>query len=151
GAGIGRRGGRGSGKRRGGPTLVSSPAARPGTSSAVPALPRSPGPRKSNGHERSRIAEKQVSFSADRRANQGAGRLAGRDARPPPPIYQAGRPRGGRGGEGGRGVGGGSRRSDLHGQDVQERREDDLRQGGGARGPIRPLQLQPRGQHQARH
>ena len=38
-----------------------------------------------------------------------------------------------------------SRWIDLHRRDLQERREDDLCQGGRTRGPIRPLQLQPRG------
>jgi hypothetical protein len=38
--------------------------------------PQSPAIRRRNGHEEERVAEKQVSFSADRRENRGAGRLA---------------------------------------------------------------------------
>src|SRR5678815_2412885 len=44
-----------------------------------------------------------------------------------------------------------SRRIDLHRRDLQERREDDLRQGRLTQGPLAPLQLQPGWQHQARH
>ena len=50
---------------------------------------------------------------------------------------------------GGSGVG--ARRHHLHRRDVQGGREDDLRQGRRAGGSCRPLQLQPRRQHPARH
>jgi ribulose-phosphate 3-epimerase len=55
-----------------------------------------------------------LSLSADRRENRGAGRLAGRDARPGPGSRQAGRPRSGRGVEMERGSCLVPRRDDLH-------------------------------------
>src|SRR5262249_56504249 len=96
-----------------------------------------------NGHEEERVAEKQVSFSADRRENQGARRLAGQDAQPAPYLSQRSRSRSRRGVEVERGSGMVARRIDLHRGDLQERREDDLRQGGGSEGSFRALQLQP--------
>src|SRR5437870_11255639 len=81
-------------------------------------------------HEEERVSERKVSISDDRREDQGAGRLAGQDALPAPHIDQASRPRGSRGVEVERGSGVVSRRIDLHLRDVQERREDDLFQGG---------------------
>ena len=44
-----------------------------------------------------------------------------------------------------------AQRAHLHRRDVQERREDDLRQGSLPEGPFRPLQFQSRRQRQARH
>src|SRR4029077_10498442 len=102
-------------------------------------------------HEEGRVTEGEFSLSAERREDQGAGRLAGQDALPAPHIDQASRPRGRRGVEVERGSGVVSRRIDLHRRDLQERREDDLLQGGCARGPSRPLQREPRWQHQACH
>src|SRR5262249_15057406 len=104
-----------------------------------------------NGHEEERVAEQHVSFSADRRENQGARRLAGQEAPPAPCPGEGGRsprPRGG--GEEGR-SGGVPPRTGLHGRDVQERREDDLRQGRGPERSFAALQLQSRGEHEARH
>ncbi len=43
------------------------------------------------------------------------------------------------------------RRHRLHGRDVQERRQDDICQGSCVEGPFRSIQLQPRGECQARH
>jgi hypothetical protein len=43
-----------------------------------------------------------------------------------------------------------ARRHRLHGRDVQERRQDDIRQGGGVTGPCRFIQLEPRWDCQAR-
>src|ERR1043166_9507593 len=100
------------------------------------------GLRKRNGHEEEQVAEKQVSFSADRRENLGARRLAGQDAQPAPYLSQGSRSRSRRGVEVERGSGVVTRRLDLHRRDLQERREDDLRQRGGAEGSFGPLQLQ---------
>src|SRR6185503_4021422 len=88
---------------------------------------------RNNHHEEERISEGKVSISADRREDQGAWRLAGQDALPDPHIDQASRPRGGRGVEVERGSGVVARWIDLHGRDLQERREDDLRQRRGLR------------------
>src|SRR5690348_2032864 len=44
-----------------------------------------------------------------------------------------------------------ARRTDLHRRSLQERREDDLRQRGGAEGSVASLQLQSRGEHKACH
>ena len=92
------------------------------------------------------------------REDQGTGRLAGRAALSDPHPDQAGRPRDDRGAEMEEAVewdGGGpglvAQRDRLHRRDVQERREDDLRQGSVAEGPFRPLQFQSRRQRQARH
>src|SRR5215469_10976067 len=63
------------------------------------------GPRRRNRHEEERVAEQQVSFPADRRENQGAGRLAGRDAQPAPCLSQGSRSRSRRGVEMERGSG----------------------------------------------
>src|SRR5262245_17087880 len=98
--------------------------------------------RQRNGQEEERTAEKQVSFSADRRANQGARRLAGKDAQPAAYLGQGSRSRSRRGVEVERGSGVVARRIDLHRRDLQERREDDLRQRGGSEGSFWPLQLQ---------
>jgi hypothetical protein len=98
--------------------------------------------RKRNGHEEERVAEKQVSFSAYRRENQGARRLAGQDAQLAPYLSQGSRSRSRRGVEVERGSGVVARRIDLHRRDLQERREDDLRQRGGSEGSFGPLQLQ---------
>src|SRR6266481_8642483 len=95
-----------------------------------------------NKHDEERVAEKQVSFSADRRENQGAGRLAGQNAQPAAYLGQASRSRSRRGVEVERGSSVVARRIDLHGRDLQERGEDDLRQRGGAEGSFGPLQLQ---------
>jgi hypothetical protein len=61
------------------------------------------------------------SLPADRRANHGAERLAGRDARAGPEAHQGSRPRGGRGVEVARGSGVVARRDRLHRRDVQGR------------------------------
>src|SRR5262245_36870546 len=100
-------------------------------------------PKRRNGREEERVAEKQVSFSADRRKNQGAGRLAGQDAQPAPYLNQASRSRSRRGVEVERGSGVVARRIDLHRRDLQERREDDFRQRGGSERSFTPFQLQP--------
>src|SRR5262245_16255846 len=75
-------------------------------------------------------------LSADRCENQGAERLAGRDARAGPKAHQGGRPRSRRGDEmekaielDARDSSVGARRHHLHRRDVQGRREADLRQG----------------------
>src|SRR5712671_904081 len=99
-------------------------------------------PTRRNEHEEERVAEKRVSISADRRENQGARRLAGRDAQPAAYLGQGSRPRSRRGVEVARGSGVGARRNYLHRRDLQERREDDLRQRGGSEGSFGPLQLQ---------
>ena len=57
---------------------------------------------------------RRLSLSADRCENQGAERLAGRDARSGPNSHQAGRPRSGRGVEVERGSGVVARRNHLH-------------------------------------
>src|SRR5262245_62667341 len=108
-------------------------------------------PKRRNGREEERVAEKQASFSADRRENQGAGRLAGQDAQSAAYLGQASRSRSRRGVEVERGSGVVARRIDLHRRDLQERGEDDLRQRGGSEGSLAPLQLQPRRQHEACH
>src|SRR5712671_8136077 len=100
------------------------------------------GLRRRSGHGEERVAEKQVSFSADRRENQGARRLAGQDAQSAPYLSQGSRSRSRRGVEVERGSGVVARRIDLHRRDLQERREDDLRQRGGSEGSFGPLQLQ---------
>src|SRR5215813_1917949 len=97
--------------------------------------------RRTNGHEDERVAEKQVaekqvSFRADRRENQGARRLARQDAQPVAYLGQASRSRSRRGVEVERRSGMVTRRIDLHGRDLQERGEDDLRQRGGSEGPF---------------
>jgi hypothetical protein len=102
-------------------------------------------------HEKERVSERKVSISDDRREDRGAGRLAGQDALPAPHIDQASRPRSRRGVEVERGSGVVSRRIDLHRRDVQERREDDLRQRGGSEGSFGRLQLQSSRKHQACH
>jgi hypothetical protein len=94
--------------------------------------------------EEDRPAQGRVSISADRREDQGVGRLAGRDAISDPGSDQAGRPRRRRGVEVEGCSGVVSQRADLHRRDVQERREDDLLQGRLAEGPFGPLQLQSR-------
>src|SRR5262249_43372715 len=96
-----------------------------------------------NAHEEKRVADKQVSFPADRREDQGARRLARQDAQPAAWLGQGSRSRSRRGGEVARGAGGVARRTELDRGDLQERREDDLRQGGGAEGSFASLQLQP--------
>ena len=83
----------------------------------IPAIKAS-GLRKRNGHEEERVAEKQVSFSADRRENQGARRLAGQDAQPAPCLSQGSRSRSRRGVEVERGSGVVARRIDLHRRDL---------------------------------
>jgi len=98
--------------------------------------------RKRNEYEEERVTEKQVSFSADRRENQGARRLAGQDAQPAPYLSQGSRSRSCRGVEMERGSGVVARRIDLHRRNLQERREDDLLQRGGSEGSFGPLQLQ---------
>src|SRR5207302_10662747 len=98
--------------------------------------------RRRSGYEEERAAEQRVSFSADRRENQGARRLAGPDAQPAPYLDQGSRSRGRRGMEVERGSGVVARRIDLHRRDLQERRENDLRQRGGSQGSFGPLQLQ---------
>src|SRR3989454_6290387 len=87
-----------------------------------------------NRHEEERVAEKQVSFSADRRENQGARRLAGEDAQPAPYLIQRSRSPSRRGGGVEGGSGGGARRSDLHRRDVQKSREEDPRPKGRSEG-----------------
>src|SRR6516165_9117527 len=77
-----------------------------------------------NGHEEERVAEKQVSFSADRCENQGARRLAGQDAQPAAYLGQRSRSRSRRRVEVERGSGVVARRIDLHRRDLQDRRED---------------------------
>src|SRR3989454_7276272 len=75
----------------------------------------------------------------------------GRDALPAPRPDQGGRPRSGRGVEVERDSSLVAQRADLHRRDVQECREDDLRQGSLPEGPFKPLQFQSRRQRQARH
>src|SRR4029450_12968410 len=60
---------------------------------------------KERRYEEERVAEQQVSFSSDRRENQGARRLAGQDAQPAPYLGQGSRSRRRPGGEGGGGAG----------------------------------------------
>src|SRR5213596_2144988 len=108
----------------------------------VDSLVATSGLRKRNGHEEERVAEKQVSFAADRRENQGARRLAGQGAQPAPYLSQGSRSRSRRGMEVERGSGVVARRIDLHRRELQERREDDLRQRSGSEGSFGPLQLQ---------
>src|SRR5437763_9259558 len=93
-------------------------------------------------HDEKRVAEKQVSFAVDRRENRGARRLAGQDARPAPWLDQGSRSRSRRGAEVERSSGVGARRIDLHRRALQERREDDLRQGCGSKRSVGSLQLQ---------
>src|SRR5258708_19131238 len=83
--------------------------------------------KEENGHEEDRVAEKQVSFSADRRENQGAGRLAGADY-PPAACPSPGRrsPRL-RGEGGGRGRGVGAPPDDFDRRDLQESEVEELR------------------------
>ena len=64
---------------------------------------------------------------------------------------QTGCSRRGRGVEVARRSGVVSQRNHLHRRDVQKYREADLRQGCFRQRPVRALQLQPRGQHPARH
>src|SRR4030095_11494338 len=97
---------------------------------------------KERRYEEERVAEQQVSFSSDRRENQGARRLPGQDAQPAPYLGQGSRSRCRRGVEVERGAGLVARRLDLHRRDLQERREDDLRQRGRSEGSFGPLQLQ---------
>src|SRR5881398_1745315 len=106
-------------------------------------------------HEEELRAEGRVSISADRRTDQRTGRLAGQDPLQASRPDQTGRPRSGRGVEvekafSSRGSGVVSPRSDLHGRDLQERRETYVLQGGLAEGPFRTVQLKPRWQHPAR-
>src|SRR5438105_1210564 len=122
----------------------------------TPFIKASEGVRRRNGHEEERAAKQRVSLSADRRENQGAKRLAGRDAQPAPYLGQGSRSRSRRGVEvekafQSRRSGVVARRNDLHRRDLQERREDDLRQRGGSEGSFGPLQLQSRREHKACH
>src|SRR4051812_4388276 len=105
-------------------------------------------PQQRYGDEEERIPGRKVCSSADRREDRGAGRLAGEDACPPPHPYRGSRPRGGRGVEVER-SGVVSLGIDLHWRGLQERGEDDLRQGRRTGGPFGPVQLQSRGQYQA--
>src|SRR5919108_6660427 len=104
--------------------------------------PKASGLGRRNNHEEERVAEKQISFSADRRENQGARQLAGPDAQSAAYLGQASRSRSRRGVEVERSSGVVARRIDLHRRDLQERREDDLCQRGGSEGSFGPLQLQ---------
>src|SRR5688572_10735722 len=128
-----------------------TPRRAPSSSGARRSAWSSGGPGKRKGHEEERVAEKQVSLPADRRENKGAGRLAGQDARPAPDPGQGSRSRSHRGVEVERGSGVVARRIDLHGRDLQERREDDFRQRGGSEGSLGSLQLEPRRKHKACH
>src|ERR1700730_10182670 len=101
-----------------------------------------PLPHFEESHEEEGVAEKKISFSADRRQNQGARRLARQDAQPAAYIGQASRSRSRRGVEVERGSGVVARRINLHRRDLQERGEDDLRQRRGSEGSFAPLQLQ---------
>src|SRR3954447_15921222 len=96
-----------------------------------------------NRHEEGGVAEDQLSqsISVDRRANQGAGRLAGEDAQPHSRFDKESRSGGGRGVEVERSAGVVARRIDLHRRDLQERREDDVRKRGVPEGSLEPLQL----------
>jgi hypothetical protein len=83
-----------------------------------------------HGEDEERLERRsRVSFSADRCENQGAERLAGRDARSATKSHQAARSRRGRGVEVERGSGVDARRNHLDRGDVQECGEDDLCQG----------------------
>src|SRR5713226_2781981 len=88
-------------------------------------------------YEKERNDQGRIPFSADRREDQGTGRLEGQDALPCPRSHQAGGPRSGRGVEVERRSGVVSRWTDLHRRDVQERCEADFRQGRLAQGPFR--------------
>src|SRR6266550_3618944 len=90
-------------------------------------------------NDEKRVAEKQITFAADRCENQGARRLAGQDAQPAPRLDQGSRSRSRRGVEVERSSGLVARWIDLHRRDLQERREDDLRQRRGAEGSFAPL------------
>src|SRR6478672_4095545 len=103
-----------------------------------------PRERKRNGHEEERVAEKQVSFSADRRENQGARRLAGQDAQPAPYLSQGSRSRSRRRVEVERGSGVVARRHHLHWRILQECREAYLLQGRVSEGSGPSLQLESR-------
>src|SRR5204862_584063 len=92
--------------------------------------------------EQEQAAEQRISFSTDRRENPATRRLARQDAEPTACVDQASRSRGRRGMEMERGTGLVTRRIDLHRRDLQERREDDLRQRGGFERSFAPLQLQ---------
>src|SRR6058998_3821288 len=99
-------------------------------------------------HEEELRAEGRVSISADRRKDQGTGRLAGQDPLQASRPNQTGRPRRGRGVEvekafSSRGSGVVSPRSDLHRRDVQERRETYVLQGGFAERSFGTVQLKP--------
>src|SRR5215831_17994045 len=72
------------------------------------------GTEKENRAAKERVAGEPVSFAADRREDQGAGRLAGRDAEPSPCPSQGSRCRSRRGVEVTRGSGVGARRDYLH-------------------------------------
>ena len=84
-------------------------------------------------HEEERNDQGRIPVAADRREDQGTGRLEGQDALPRPRSDQTGGPRGGRGVEVERRSGVVSRRDDLHRRDLQEHREGDVRQGRVAR------------------
>src|SRR6266851_4863760 len=94
-------------------------------------------------YEKARNDQGRIPFSADRREDQGTGRLEGRDALPCPRSHQTGCPPSGRGVEVERRSGLVSRWNNLHRRDLQERREADVRQGRFAQGPFRTIQLQP--------
>src|SRR5208337_899326 len=94
-------------------------------------------------YEKERNDQGRIPFSADRREDQGTGRLEGQDALPCPRSHQAGGPRSGRGVEVERRSGVVPRWTDLHRRDVQERREADFRRGRLAQGPLRSVQRQP--------
>src|SRR5579885_2128774 len=102
------------------------------------------GGKRKGRNEQERISKRKVSFSVDRRENQGARRLAGRDALAAARTDQGSRPRGRRGVEMERRSRVVARRTHLHRRDLQERREDDLREGSSAERPRAPIQLQPR-------
>jgi hypothetical protein len=92
----------------------------------------------------------EVSLGADRRKNQGARRLARRNAQPASRPGQGSRSRGRRGVEVARRSGLVARRPDLHRRDLQERREDDVRKRRGAERSVPPLQFKSRRQRAAR-
>src|SRR5207247_10474079 len=78
-----------------------------------PTFIKASGLRRRNGHEEERVAAKQVSFSADRRENQGARRLAGQGGQPAAYLREWSRSRSGRGVAWERGSGRVARRVDL--------------------------------------
>src|SRR3977135_251227 len=92
-------------------------------------------------YEKERNDNGRIPFSADRREDQGTGRLEGQDALPYSHPHQAGGPRSDRGVEMERRSGVVSRWIDLHRRDVKEHRKADFLEGRLDQGPFRSVQL----------